>query len=122
MKPVTFAVLASLVLPSFAHAQGINLSWDACGSAGSSVANWACDGESGAPFVLVASFLPPPGIEELFGLAAQVDISAGKSLPDWWKHGISFCRGGGALVHVLDGTGITGCTDYMAGSWAGGIA
>ena len=84
-----FVLLALHLLGSIAAAaEGINLSWDDCGSAGVSFKTFACDDNAGAPDIFVASFSPPPGIDDLGGVQGTIDIrsSVDGLLPDWWRH------------------------------------
>lgn len=67
-------------------AEGINLSWDDCGSFGVGAKTFACNATIGTD-VLVASMRAPAGITQLTGLEGQIDIrSSSANLPDWWKH------------------------------------
>lgn len=86
--------LRSLVLACFAlclpvtapAAEGLNLSWDNCGSNGVSAKTFACNTTVGTD-VLVASMRAPAGITQLKGVEGQIDIrSSSANLPDWWKH------------------------------------
>src|SRR5439155_25629074 len=42
----------------------INLSWNDCGSAGVQNLSFACDTNVGLPLTMIASFLPPPNMNE----------------------------------------------------------
>jgi hypothetical protein len=117
------ALILVALLPTGAISQGINLSWEDCGSTGTESRSWACDTNTGAPFTLVASFTPPAGVPEFLGISAQLDITVGSGLPDWWQHGSSFCRGPTAIATNFDFTsGPFTCFDFYAGSAAGGFA
>ena len=107
-----------------ASAGGINLSWNDCGVAGTMVQTFACDVNTGTPFTLYGSFVPPPGIDEFLGISAQVDLcTMGWTFTDWWAHGAGQCRGTGALVLSLDFTeGPFSCADVYFGQAAGGYA
>ncbi len=105
--------------PSADAAPGINLSWDECGAAGSEVKTFACNQNNGAPFTLVASFVPPSNINEMVGLSADLRI-ASAVLPDWWKHGKGQCQGLNSLSTDFDFTVPGACTDYMYGRGVGG--
>ncbi len=126
MKQLLMSGAALLMAASIASAgdpSGINLSWDDCGPAGTSTKSFACDVNTGAPLVLVASFTPPANINEFLGIAAQIDITVGTQVPDWWKHGSSFCRGTTGLATSFDFTsGPFTCTDFFGGQAAGGFA
>src|SRR2546425_117311 len=78
---------------SMASASGINLSWNDCGTFGTANQTFACNTNSGVN-TLVASFIPPAGLNNFEGIASQVDITTDQAaLPDWWAHGSGFCRG-----------------------------
>ena len=115
----TFVVLSA----SVASATGLNLSWNDCGLAGTQTNTFACNTSTGLPFTLVASYIPPPNIE-LVGLSSQLDIRAdAPTLPDWWAHSATGCRGTTGINTNFDFTGgpFT-CTDYWLGQAAGGFA
>ena len=78
---------------------GINLSWDDCGTAGQASRNFACDLNTGSPFTMIGSFVPPAGINYFLGISADLTVqSSTASLPDWWKFGTVQCRGTTGLV------------------------
>src|SRR5437867_8786472 len=85
---------------SLASAQpGIDLAWDNCGLAGVPTKSFDCASNSGFPFVMVASYIPPSGINQFLGIASQIDVtSTGATLPAWWQYGIGFCRGSALAV------------------------
>jgi IPT/TIG domain len=116
---LAFAALSiAVMLPSRANAQGINLSWDECGAAGSEIKSFACGVNTGEDIV-VASFRPPSGINQFLGMSAEMRI-AGNSLPDWWKHGAGQCRNTGAFSTEFFFTpGV--CASPWSGSAAGGF-
>ncbi len=125
MKKNILIAGAMLVLgASFASAEGVNLSWNDCGIAGQQNQTFACNTNSGAPFVLVASYDPPANVTKLGGLSAQIDITTDQAnLPDWWKHGTGQCRGTTGLSVSFDFTsGPFSCADYFGGQAAGGTA
>ena len=82
-----FMVCFAMFLPVAASAaEGLNLSWDDCGSNGVSAKTFACNVTTGTD-VLVASMRAPAGITQLKGVEGQIDIrSSTTNLPDWWKH------------------------------------
>jgi FG-GAP-like repeat/IPT/TIG domain len=107
---------AFVVAPS---TRGINLSWDECGSAGDSLKTFACDTNTGADY-LVATFIPPRGIQRFVGISADLRIGS-TSLPDWWKHGPGQCRSPGSLGTEFDGFGET-CAIAWPGSQVSGFS
>jgi hypothetical protein len=110
---------------------GINLSWGDCGTAGAETASWACDSNTGQPAAtIVASFSPPPGVTELVGLSAELEIRAeGRPIPDWWRHsnplagGPMECRGtmGLSLSFDFSTLGSPSCDDWSFGHGVGGF-
>lgn len=107
-----------------AHAAGINLSWDDCGSAGFMEKTWACNVNIGAPFSMLGSYIPPDGITEFLGLSAQVDVcTMTPTFIDWWAHGTGRCRSTTGFSVNFDFTSQpTSCTDVFFGQAAGGYA
>jgi hypothetical protein len=125
MKKVLLGFLGAALLASSstAYAAGINLSWNDCGTAGLATLSFACDVNTGSAFSMVGSFDPPAGITEFLGISAQVDITTGGALPDWWKHGINDCRGSTALASIFDfSSGPATCADVYFGQASGGFA
>ncbi len=112
-------ILICLAVPATTHAAGINLSWDECGAAGAEIKTFACDSNTGEPFSLVASFVPPAGVTEYLGLSAGMRI-AGPVLPDWWKHGNGSCRGSTGLSVSFEAPG-DACRDFWQGRGVGGF-
>src|SRR5262245_30389898 len=117
MKRFVCACLALAMSASIASAQGINLSWNDCGNFGVQNQLFDCNSNSGLGFVMVASFIPPPGINNFVGLSSQIDVNTDQpSLPDWWKHGSTQCRSTSGLVVNFDFTsGPFSCADFFAG-------
>jgi hypothetical protein len=108
---------------SLATAAGINLAWNDCGTNGVISASFPCNTNSGAPFQLFASFIPPAGLNEFLGLSAQIDITTGTpSLVDWWAVGTGQCRQGGLSTDFNFVAGPFSCADFYAGAAAGGFA
>ena len=107
-----------------ASAAGIDLAWNDCGTNGTMTQTFACDVNSGLPFTLYASFVPPAGIDEFLGMSAQIDLcTMGWTFTDWWAHGAGQCRGTGALSTSFDFTsGPFSCADVYFGQAAGGFA
>jgi hypothetical protein len=103
--------------------EGINLSWDDCGAAGTAIKDFACTSNSGAPFAMVGSFVPPPGLSEYLGLTAQLTVvSSAATMPDWWSHGSGRCRGTSGLAVNFDfSAGPFTCVDFFQGLAAGGF-
>ena len=124
MKKLLVLAAMAVLSASAASAEGINLSWNDCGLFGTQNATFNCATTSGAPFTIVASYIPPPGVDEFLGLSAQIDITtADPTLPAWWQHGTAFCRGTSGLSVSFDFTGGPfSCFDFWQGQAAGGFA
>jgi len=125
MKKTLVIAGAMLALSaSLAGAQGINLSWDDCGAAGTASKSFDCASNSGVPFSMYASFLPPAGVDNILGISSQIDITTtDPSLPAWWQHGTSACRSTAGMSVSFDFTsGPFTCVDFYAGQAAGGFA
>jgi hypothetical protein len=123
MKKVLAFAGALMLCAQLASAAGINLSWDDCGLNGQALKTFDCATNSGAPFSMIASFIPPAGVNEFLGLSAQVDITTAGPLPPWWQHGSTSCRSTTGLAVNFDFTsGPFSCVDFYVGSAAGGYA
>ncbi len=117
------ALLMAASIASAGDPSGINLSWDDCGTTGANTKTFACDANAGAPLVLVGSFTPPANVNAFLGIDAQIDITVGTQLPDWWKHGGGSCRTTTGLAASFDFTsGPFTCIDFFGGQAAGGFA
>jgi len=123
-KTLVIAGAMLAVSASFAAAAGINLSWNDCGLNGQPTASFDCASNSGVPFTMFASYIPPAGVDQCLGLASQIDItSSTPTLPDWWKHGTTQCRGTSGMTVNFDFTsGPFSCIDFWGGQAAGGFA
>ena len=112
-RVVLLISVSSLLLAAPVRA-GINLSWDDCGSAGSSRKDFACDTNTGVPFRLIGSIAPNQTVGAVVGASAQINILGTQpQLPDWWKFGSAACRGSTALGVSFDfqSSGPYTCTD-----------
>jgi len=105
--------------PGSARAAGINLSWDECGTSGSEIQTFTCDTNTGPPFALVGSFVPPAGINNFIGLSAEIRTAA-TTLPDWWKLGVGGCRSPSSINVSFDG-GLSVCAEPWSSAPAGGL-
>jgi len=123
LLPAVCLAVALTVTADPARAEGINLSWDECGSSGIATKSWTCDSDDGQAFKLVASVVAPANVQEVTAIEYQVDVEAGVKLPEWWKHGLSVCRGDSAISLGFEfGTGVTPCADFTGGLWSNGMA
>ncbi len=123
VRSTAFALMLSVAMCGTAIAAGINLSWDDCGTYGVENKNFACNLNTGAPAVMIGSFVAPPGVNEFLGVSTRLTITTLGDVPDWWKHGTGFCRGSNAIPVSFDFTsGPFNCSDFYAGQAAGGYA
>jgi len=113
-------VLVVLALASSAHASGVALRWSSC--EGTANRNFACDRSTGSE-LLVGSFDPPGGINQLVGIEVILSIAAADgSVPSWWQmYEAGSCRRSsiGAAFDVSDQAE---CDDAWNGQATGGIA
>jgi hypothetical protein len=119
LKRIAIALLPlCLALP--AHAAGVALRWGSC--EGYANRNFACNQTTGAE-MLVGSFSPPAGIDELSGIQVYIRVSApGTNLPSYWQ---MFNRGScraTSLSASFDLSDQAECEDVWQGQAAGGIA
>ena len=90
MKMLKLAFWMACVFAAQTSAQeGINLSWDDCGSYGVSNKQFACDTNVGAD-VLVVSFRVNTPLPDFIGAQAILSVRGSSALPDWWKHYAGF--------------------------------
>ena len=123
MRKLLLATTAMLALgASTAGAEGINLAWNDCGVTGAALQTFDCATNTGAPFSLIASFIPPAGITEFLGMAAQIDVTTSTAtLPDWWKHGVAECRSSTGMSISFDFQSLpVSCSDFYQGQAVGG--
>jgi hypothetical protein len=117
---VAIVTLTLLAIASSAMATGIALRWGSC--EGASNRNFACDGGSGSE-LLVGSFSPPPGIDQLSGIQVYLRISsADGNVPAWWQMmNRGSCRQT-SLSARFDMSDETQCEDPWQGQAVGGLA
>ena len=109
----------SLLAPS-ARAAGVALRWGSC--EGTANRNFACDKSSGSE-LLVGSFDPPSGVNQLSGIEVILSIAAADgSTPSWWQAlDTGACRRG-ALTASFDVSDQSECEDPWNGQAQGTIA
>lgn len=115
---VALTALTLLASTDSAAQHGVNLSWDDCGAHGTALKTFACDVNTGVPFSLVGSFVPPAGITNLLGMNGELRI-ASTQLPQWWKHGVGQCRSTNSLSTQFSFLSAT-CPDAWIPSVVGG--
>ncbi len=119
-----FTLLALAALAPGAHAYGVNLAWNDCGTFGSCNQSFACDTNGPGLFRLVGSFVPPDGVTQFVGEEIVLDFLAnGAAIPDWWQFkNAGTCRTTALTASVDFVEGPYHCADYWQGQGAGGIA
>jgi len=124
---IAAAILASAALwiasPALGQTEGINLSWTDCGSAGVSNMTFACDVNTGAPFTMIGSFVPPSGINQFVGVECVVDMQTETDpVGDWWlTQAGAPCRAGAAVASFSFISGPFTCADPYGGGAFGGM-
>ncbi len=113
-------LLASLAVTP-AHAGGINLSWNDCGTFGQSLETFACNANTGA-HRLVASFVAPFPLTQLVGAEVTVDaIFDQATVPSWWSfQSPGECRAGALSSNAYFVGGPNSCADPWNGAATSG--
>jgi len=111
---LVLAFLAPIAGPRPAAAAAIQLGWDDCGLASARNKSFSCGVTTGAD-VLVATFVPPGGMNQFLGLVGTLEVqTAQATLSPWWQlQGPSACRAG-ALSASYDFSAYSGCADFWA--------
>lgn len=112
-------LLAPCLIAPSARAAGIALRWGSC--AGTANRNFACDRSSGAE-LLVGSFDPPSGVNQLSGIEVILSIAAADgNTPSWWQaFDAGSCRRG-SLQASFDVSDQSECDDPWSGRAQGTI-
>lgn len=116
-------VILMLCAPIKCAAGGVNLAWNACASeGGASSMTFACNSNQ-AVRVLIGSFAPNEGHDNVIGFEAVLNISAASdSLPAWWSlYGSGACRQSVGLSASFGSEPATACEDPWGGQVVGGI-
>lgn len=108
-----------LALASQARASGIGLRWGSC--QGTANRNFACDKSTGSE-LLVGSFEPPPGINQLVGIEVILSIAAADGrVPSWWQMFESGSCRRTSISTAFDVSDQFECDDPWSGQAGGGI-
>ncbi|MBI5170668.1 MAG: hypothetical protein HZA61_14360 [Candidatus Eisenbacteria bacterium] len=103
---------ALLISAAVVHANGLNLSWDACGAAGVANKQFACNINYWSEYLVLSAEFPMEWIGSLpISFDATLDLtSAQATLPNWWRLGSGECRAG-AIASGFESDGRVGsCT------------
>lgn len=112
--------MALTLTASAASASGVNLSWSACGALGTSAKTFACNINTGAAELIVASYMPPAGSTAITGLEGNLEVlSSTVTVPDWWMFKFSGSCRTTAVSVAAAGAACDG--DYWAGQASGGL-
>ena len=98
--------------PARVSANGLNLSWDACGHAGLSSKTFACNTNVGEERLVLSGQFPMAGMLPELCYVADLDFSSGQAtLPSWWSvNEVGACRSSAiSMYRVPDGAGIGEC-------------
>lgn len=110
---------AALALAASTALAQVNLSWTDCGAAGAADMTFACNTNTGAPFVLVCSFpaINSPTAVALTGVLDFIQVNAAQDA--WWQmDGSAFpgaCRSSAVTYNADFTAGPFTCTDYWGG-------
>ncbi|MFN8587190.1 MAG: hypothetical protein U0704_05255 [Candidatus Eisenbacteria bacterium] len=125
MKLATTSLVALMLgfAATASQADGVNLYWNDCMEAGVMNKTFACNTNSGNPFVLVGSYVAPSGIGNVVGLEAVLDFgSESPSTPSWWLFvNAGSCRQMAVSANA-DFTSDAYCLDPWSGQALGGLA
>jgi hypothetical protein len=120
--PLLASMLLTLLATTALAQEGINLSWDDCGSYGASLKQFACDTNQGNE-VLVISFKLAVPLQDFVGPAALIDIRSVATLPDWWRFSnppqVVGCRDTFGLHLDTEGGS---CLPALSNPFVGGLA
>lgn len=112
-------VLLTLAGAAPAAAQeGINLSWADCGSMGVSIQTFACNTNTGSPFLLFGSARIGSTLSPVAQIFSTLDLSAeAPSLPPWWQiHEPGTCRQNAVSAGVHAPGPMAACSDWEGGA------
>ncbi|MEO5618820.1 MAG: hypothetical protein ABIS67_13720 [Candidatus Eisenbacteria bacterium] len=113
------------LLASSAFAQGLNLSWNDCGSFGTEQRNFACGVNTGVN-TMYCSAVTGVVMPQLNGMAGVLHLQVNQALiSDWWKIGgtgvAPNCRAGTAMTADFSFIANVNCVDPWQGAAAGGL-
>ncbi len=125
-KPWLIACSLLALSASAALAQGINLSYNDCGTFGIANKTFACNNNTATGTglnTMVASFVAPAGVNQYVSCESELEIQTDSAtLPEWWKiRGTGQCRNGVLLNNADFTAGPFSCVDFWGGAAAGGI-
>lgn len=119
---VALLVLFLFVLAAHAaFAQGgVNLYWNDCGGGPGAATDltFACDTDTGDPFMMFLSVIPPVEVPQFVAAEARVfGLVNGPTLPPWWQTATGQCRQNATSVTCDPAAfGPLTCADIWAGA------
>ena len=115
-------LMTSLFAANVWAAPGILLAWNDCSTDGTADKANTCTANTGSQ-TLVASFIPPAGVNAYVGMNAVIDItSAGGPMPAWWDLANGGCRSNRVSGSADFTSAIGHCTDIFLGQASGGMS
>jgi hypothetical protein len=118
---IPLAVACALSFATCAHAAGINLSWNDCGTFGQSVESFACNTNLGI-HTLVASFVQYVPLDSMVAVESQIELQvADPVLSPWWNFTTTTgCRSAQFSASADFLAGPYNCVDPWVGQAVGG--
>ena len=95
VRLVVGSVVLLTVFPQLAQAQASPyLNWSSCAPpSGVPLQTFACDGDTGAPFDLILTLIPPETVSNVSSATAFIEFKSDQAtLPDWWQIQPGGCR------------------------------
>jgi hypothetical protein len=116
-KILTLAAALLVVAASSAMAQGLNLSWGNCGTAGTSTVAINCNSNAGALLVANASVFPQVPMNTFAAATCVIDVKVnGGTLPPWWQTNTGQCRANSIGMSFDPNNNVSDCVDIWAGN------
>jgi hypothetical protein len=117
---VSFVAVA--LFATSVKSEGVNLSWDDCGSHGAQVRTFACNTNAGL-HTIVGSFVAPLGLDAMTSNEIFIDLtSEAPTLPPWWQLRSGLCRPTSLSANFDFTSGFSACFDYWQGAAVGGTS
>ena len=115
-KLVTLAAVLLAFGATASMAQGYNLSFDNCGTAGTSTVAINCASNTGATIIAVASVFPYWAMNTFAAASCIIDVQvAGGVLPPWWQTNTGQCRANAIRMSFDPINNNSNCPDIWAG-------
>jgi hypothetical protein len=105
--------------------QGVNLSWNDCGTSGALQRNFACNSNTASGHTMFASAIIGTDLPQLNGCFGVMDMQTNTlALGNWWQIATGGCRAGSpaAISSDFNFTTNVNCLDPWGGIAAGGVS